>query len=78
MATLPHYKHQRKLYIVNLFALCVMCYYHYSGPAKLLAYDKVVTFALHLLYEDMKLNILYNSHLEDMAALLHHITRYAV
>ncbi|XP_065897309.1 anaphase-promoting complex subunit 1-like [Dysidea avara] len=45
-----------------------------TGPAKLLAYDKVVTFALHLLYEDMKLNILYNSHLEDMAALLHHIT----
>lgn len=44
------------------------------SPAMLQSYRNVIAYVMHLLYEDMKLNILYNANLEEMASLLHHIT----
>lgn len=41
------------------------------------SYRNIIACVMHLLYEDMKLDILYNANLEEMATLLHHITRYS-
>ena len=65
------------IYVCAVMIIIVsFCVYSCSGPALLRSYRNVIAYVMHLLYEDMKLSILYNANLEEMATLLHHITRY--
>jgi len=62
--------------MLNFYINFTYMHISHSGPAMLQSHRRVIAYLLHLLYEDMKLSILYNANLEEMATLLHHITRY--
>ena len=64
------------MYLITYVLYNNVCMCSHSGPAMLKSYRNMITYVMHLLYEDMKLNILYNANLEEMATLLHHIARF--